>query len=111
MNSRDKGKRGEREWAAELSDLLGIDARRGQQHRGGADSPDVTGLDGVHWEVKRTEALRLHEAMAQAVRDSGGESVPAVAHRRNRDGWLVTLRAEELVEFCGRVLAATEHGG
>jgi hypothetical protein len=39
--SRQKGKRGEREAAAELGQLLGVDARRGVQYQGGPESPDV----------------------------------------------------------------------
>ena len=40
-NSRAKGQRGERELASELQRLFGVNARRGQQYCGGADSPDV----------------------------------------------------------------------
>jgi Holliday junction resolvase len=39
--SREKGKRGELELAAELRRLFGIEARRGVQYCGGGDSPDV----------------------------------------------------------------------
>ena len=67
--SRDKGKRGEREVAEFLRDH-GIPARRGVQYAGGADSPDVIGFEGVHIEVKRTEALRLYPALEQALRFS-----------------------------------------
>jgi len=38
--SRNKGASGERELARELSRLLRVDARRGQQHCGGPDSPE-----------------------------------------------------------------------
>ena len=58
--SRNKGQRGEREFASELRRLFGIDARRGVQYCGGADSPDViTDFDEIHFEVKRTERLSL----------------------------------------------------
>ena len=67
--SRDKGKRGEREIAGLLRDY-GYDARRGVQYHGGADSPDVVGLPGVHIEVKRTETLSLYPAMEQAKHDA-----------------------------------------
>lgn len=94
-NSNRKGKAGERELARELTRLFGLECRRGQQHKGGADSPDVVGIPGVHWEAKRVERLNLADAMAQAIRDAG-ESVPVVAHRRNRGEWLVTLRLDDL---------------
>jgi len=94
--SRDKGKRGERELAAELQRLFGVTARRGVQYRGGADSPDViTDIPDVHFEVKRTERLSLYPAMKQAACDAG-EKVPVVCHKQNRQEWLVIVRLEDL---------------
>lgn len=60
MNSKRKGKVGEREFAALLREH-GFDARRGVQFSGGADSPDVVSdaLAWLHIEVKRTQALNL----------------------------------------------------
>jgi len=93
MNSKQKGGRGEREFAA-LCRSEGYDnVYRGQQFKGGIDSPDVKGLPGIHVEVKRTERLNIHEAMYQAVRDCEGKALPIVAHRRNRDDWMITMRA------------------
>ncbi len=45
--------------------------------------------------------LRLHEAMAQAVNDAGNK-VPVVAHKRNRGGWLVTMRADDWFKLLGQ---------
>ena len=100
-NSISKGKRGEREWAKFLRDNCNCkDARRGQQYQGGADSPDVVcGIPNTHCEVKRVEKLNLGNAMAQAVADSGGDSIPYVAHRKNMGEWMVTVRADDLVAF------------
>ena len=95
MNSKLKGGRGEREFVALCRDNGYVDVQRGQQFQGGIDSPDVKGLPGIHVEVKRVERLNIHEAMAQAVRDSGGRVMPIVAHRRNRDGWMITMRADD----------------
>lgn len=86
--SRDKGKRGEREVAALLREH-GFEARRGVQYRGGADSPDVVGLPGVHIEVKRTERLDLYGALEQSRRESGEGETPVVIHRRNGREWVV----------------------
>ena len=70
--SRDKGKRGERELAAELNRVLGITARRGVQFQGSPDSPDViTSLPDLHIECKRTERFQLYRALEQAVEDAG----------------------------------------
>lgn len=94
--SRDKGKRGEREFAALLREH-GYDAIRGRQYQGSDDSPDVVcrELSGFHFEVKRTEALRLYDAMAQAKADCGNDAAPVVAHRKNNSPWLIVLRADD----------------
>ena len=62
--------------------------------------PDLSGLPGIHIECKRAEALRLSEWMAQARRDAerfGG--LPAVFHRRNREGWRVTMELPDWIEL------------
>ena len=59
MNSKLKGGRGEREFAALCRDEGYEDTKRGQQFQGGADSPDVKGLPGIHIEVKRVERLNI----------------------------------------------------
>lgn len=99
MNARDKGKRGEREWAKFLNENFGLKARRGVQFTGSPDSPDVQGSwTGTHPEVKRVENLDLPKAIEQAVKDAGGK-VPYVAHRINNKPWLITVRAEDWAEF------------
>ena len=97
-NSRAKGCRGERELATWLTER-GHPARRGQQFKGGADSPDVVcpSLAGLHFEVKRTERLRLHEAMQQAIDDTGPGMVPVVAYRASRKPWLAVMRLSDLM--------------
>jgi hypothetical protein len=75
MNSREKGKRGERAWRDELR-ANGYDARRGQQFAGSPDSPDVVcgDLPWIHFEVKAVERLNIEEAMEQARGDCGMRS-------------------------------------
>ena len=89
MNSCQKGKRGEREFAAFLRER-GFEARRGQQFSGGDESPDVIhSVPGVHFEVKRTEALSLYKALGQAADDCKRVlKIPVVAHRRNKCDWV-----------------------
>lgn len=96
--SRDKGKRGEREIAGLLRDY-GYDARRGVQYHGGADSPDVVGLPGVHIEVKRTETLSLYPAMEQAKHDAAPWEMPVVMHRRNNCEWLCVMRLDDFMKL------------
>ena len=94
MNSREKGKVGEREFASLLREH-GFDARRGQQFSGSPDSPDVVSdaLAWLHFEIKRVQNLNLTDACVQAEGDCGGKPW-VVAHRRNHAPWLITLRAE-----------------
>ncbi len=109
MNSRTKGKRGEREFASLLREH-GFDARRGQQFCGGEDSPDVVSeaLAWLHFEIKRVQNLNLTDACVQAIGDcgqtvsalKGGVPKPwVVAHRRNHAPWLITMSAETFFKF------------
>ena len=94
MNSREKGKRGERELARYLRSHGFEDARRGVQYNGADGSADVIGLPGWHVEVKRVEALNIEKALQQAERDAEGiAETPCVFHRRNGESWKVTIRA------------------
>ena len=96
--SRNKGKEGEREVARILREK-GYDASRGVQYHGGPDSPDVVGLPGVHLEVKRTESLRLYDAMQQARDDAGKGEVPVVLHRKNRHSWVAIMDMDNFLEM------------
>ena len=94
--SLDKGKRGEREAAAEIRRIFGTDANRGRQFQGGEDSPDInTDIADVHFEVKRVESLRLYPAIEQATKDAGVK-VPVVLHRKNKKPWLAIVPLEDL---------------
>ena len=99
MNSREKGKRGERQWRDELR-ANGYHARRGQQYAGNAESPDVIcdELSWIHFEVKSVERLNIEDAMEQARRDGVGKT-PLVSHRRSHRRWLVTMDAETFFKF------------
>ena len=95
MNSKKKGSAGERELCAVLT-AAGFPAHRNDQRfLGGYDNPDIDaeGLEAYHFEVKRVERLNVSDAFAQAVMDSAGK-VPVVAHRKNREPWLITLKLE-----------------
>ena len=97
MNSREKGKKGERELAGILK-AHGYKARRGQQYCGTSGEADVVGIPGVHIECKRVEKLNIDTAMAQAVRDARPGEIPTVFHRKNQEGWLVTMRLEDYLD-------------
>lgn len=108
-NSRRKGAAGERELAAKLREY-GYDARRGQQFCGANGDADVTGLPGVHIEVKRVEKLNLYDAIAQSVRDAREGETPVVMHRKNNCEWLVTMRFEDYMKMYGDSRVETPGG-
>jgi hypothetical protein len=94
--SRRKGCRGELEAAAELRRLFRVEAHRGQQFSGSAESPDVRStISGVHFEVKRREELRLYPSLQQAIADAG-ENVPVVLYRSNCHPWVAIVRLDDL---------------
>lgn len=109
-NSNRKGAEGERE----LADLLckwGWDAeRQGHNQRyGKQDVPDVAihDLPQLHVECKRKEHLSLPAAIAQAVKDAKPDQCPAVIHRKNREDWYITMRAEDFFRFVKDFCAKT----
>lgn len=105
--SRNKGKRGELELVHRLKDLGYTDVHRAQQYCGSVSSADILGLEYIHPECKRTEALRLYTAMDQAIRDSAGTAdMPAVFHRRSNRPWLVIMELEHWSELYKAYLAS-----
>ena len=106
-----KGKEGELEAAKRLAELFNVDARRGQQYHGGPDAPDVkTDIPGVHFEVKRTEKLRLWEAIDQAVADAADTDVPVVLHRANGKPWSAIVRLDDLPKLAVQLYLTLQAG-
>ena len=97
-----KGADGERELAALLREY-GYPLERGGSLSFG-EVPDLTGLPGVHIEVKRVERLNVAEAMKQAVRDAEKfqDGSPTLFHRRSREPWLVTMRLHDWIALYDR---------
>ena len=90
-SSQVKGRRAELE-LVRLFQSHGIPAEPGQAVSYGA-TPDIVGVDGVHVEVKRQENVNLSAALEQSQQDAErfGDGLPAVFHRKNREGWRVTM--------------------
>ncbi len=97
-----KGAEGERELVTVLNEY-GFTAERGGSQTYGT-VPDITGLPGIHIEVKRVERLNIEQAMEQSIRDSErfSDGAPAVFHRRNRKPWLVTMRLTDWIRLYRR---------
>lgn len=107
--SRNKGKRGERELAREMTRLFGVEARRGCQFQGGPDSPDVhIDIPGIHVECKRTERFRLYDAINQALKDAGAGQVPIVMHRSNLNPWVAVVLLDDLPKLASIISEAME---
>ena len=102
------GKMQQRKGAAGERELAGILAEYGYPvQRGGSETygtvPDLIGLPNIHCEVKRTQQLRLHDALEQAKRDSVkfGDGLPTVFFRRNREKWHVCMYLEDWLKLYG----------
>lgn len=108
INSRQKGKRGELEAAAEWNRLVpNAHARRSQQHSGTESASDLIAPGCPHlWlEVKRVQKLNLQEVMEKS-QEQCGELAPVVIHRKNDTDWLVTFRLEDIKRFVQQVQGA-----
>ena len=100
-NSKRKGKVGELELARKLREY-GYDARRTVQYNGKEEEgqADLLGLPGVHIECKRTESLRLYDAINQAKRDSENSgNIPVVFHRKNNCEWVAILPLDDFMKI------------
>jgi hypothetical protein len=99
-NSRQKGKRGELELCQKLREVFQWDVRRSVQYCGDAGDSDLIAVQAPNLfiESKLVQNLNLHKAMATAVEQAGGMT-PAVFHRKDRTGWLVTVRLEDVRSF------------
>jgi hypothetical protein len=103
-SSRRKGAEAEREVAALLSELFQTEVRKASRmYTTGDKAPDVSGLIGLHVEVKRREAVNLTGALRQSQQDANGEC-PVVMHRGNRQGWMCTVSLADLPRLA-RVVA------
>jgi Holliday junction resolvase len=88
IHSRGKGAHAERELLQEFL-RAGVLCQRTAQYCGKGGTADVIcrGMN-LHIEVKRTEKLRLTEAIAQVERDRHGKPW-VIAYRANRMPWLI----------------------
>jgi hypothetical protein len=92
---RNKGARGE----LEVLELVRARWPRATRNfaSGAAGNGDIArGPEGVSFECKRTERLRLRDAWRQAVQ-AAGTDLPVVATRWNRGPWLAVLELDELL--------------
>lgn len=102
VNSKEKGKRFERQLASKFREY-GYDARRTAQYCGKTgDASDVVGLPGIHIEAKHQERMALYDWMAQAKRDAENSRkhvLPAVFHKKNNAEILVTMTLDDWINL------------
>lgn len=112
-NSKRKGKDGELELVRKLKEY-GYNVRRSVQYNGktAEGQADLLGLPGIHVECKRTESLRLYDAIGQAKRDSSGtDELPVVFHRKNHCEWLAILPMDVFIQMYREYAASMELEG
>lgn len=108
INSREKGKRAEREAAAILNENVpNAQARRAQQYSGTEGSADLIaqGLPGLWLEVKQRQSMNIHKVMDES-EENCGELCPVVMHRKNNTDWLVTVKVEDIRIFVEQIRGA-----
>lgn len=95
--SRNKGARGEREFA-NLVRSFGFTCER--TGRDGRTSQDVThNIADVHLEVKRCESYDLPEWIRQAEGDADAGETPVIAFRKSRQPWRVVVPAVDFLRL------------
>ena len=100
-NSKQKGKRGELECAKKLREYGFNEVRRSVQYNGKAEEgqPDLIGLPNIHIEVKRTERLKLYDAIEQTERDKKEEELGVIFHKKNNCEWVCIMTFEDWIKL------------
>lgn len=100
--SRRKGTRGEQEVAIEYR-AQGFDAARVPNSGGLKMKGDLTGVPGVHVEVKCAGRINILEWLAQAEAEAPEGSSPAVHFRlsspKRSTGWYVALPLDDFIDL------------
>lgn len=100
LKSRRKGQKGEREAAAAIRNAIGIECRRGQQFKGGSDSPDIATDSPLHFEIKRLRRIAILAALRQAESESAADRLPLALVREDGDTeWVAIVRLARLPEL------------
>lgn len=106
INSRSKGKVGERQLRDVFREAGFLKCRRGQQFSGEQGNPDVVipEIPSIHLEAKYCQNTALYDWMTQAVNDSNGGGIvesklPVVCHRKKHSPWLAILRIEDFIQL------------
>ena len=103
VNSIVKGKSEERKACHALMEVLDLPdntIHRSQQHSGkGDDSADITGIPGLHFEVKQRKRIDVYDALKQATRDAKFGRIPVGVVRRDHEKWVIAVYVHDLPSF------------
>jgi len=98
MDNEQKHERGQRMWRMEILRNGFYNLRECQNSEGQASSEVIPSIP-IHFEVRFDDELNISDAMEQAkqaVVDNGdSDKIPAVAHKRSREEWSVTISADD----------------
>lgn len=109
MNSRRKGKVGERQARDVVRvHLFAPDCIRAAQSNGKHSADLLNVGEGVHAEVKFVAKLGCAKFMLQATRDAKATEFPIVLMRENAGGWLLMLKPEDSLRFARMVIKNKE---
>jgi len=102
-SERRKGVRGEQE-VARLLGAFGLPVQRVVNQSGVVMRGDLTGVPGLHFEVKRQEVLRLPSWLRQVERDvAGTANMPVLVFRTSSSGpvgdWHAVVRLRDLARI------------
>ena len=102
MDNEQKREHGQRMWMKEIL-RNGFYKIQESQNSEGQDSPEVIPTIPLHFEVKFDEELNISDAIQQASVDNGdSDKIPAVAHKKSREDWLVTICADDFFRILRR---------
>ena len=98
MDNEQKHERGQRMWRMEILRNGFYNLRECQNSEGQASSEVIPSIP-IHFEVRFDDELNISDAMEQAkqaVVDNGdSDKIPAVAHKKSREEWSVTISAND----------------
>jgi hypothetical protein len=99
----------ERQISNKLNEVLGWTSHRTQQFCGKMGDADINVPEcpNLLIESKAVERLNVHKVMDRAEEDARPKGkIPVVAHTKNRTGWLITVKLEDLPQFVEMVHAS-----
>jgi hypothetical protein len=99
VNSRAKGARNERAWAAMCRSEGYTQTIRGCQFAGGPDTPDIKSadpeLERIHFEVKSGKRIDVWGAIAQAERDMAVGKIAVCPLHRDQYEWIIAMPSND----------------